>query len=500
MQGQCELLCRCQNETLAAVLEVPPSVHLVLGGLILTAASMAAGHAVIYKREPRSAALWVTLIWLLPALGPLFYLLLGINRVNRRAVALRGEMVRHRTIPEVSPSNPGSTEAFAASQTEHLRPLAQLVGRVVSRPLLPGNRVELLANGPQAYAAMLESIESARTSVGLASYIFDADGIGGQFVEALQQAKARGVQVRVLVDAVGARYSWPPAIRALNKRGVRTARFNPRLMPYWIPAINLRNHRKILVVDGAIGFTGGLNVKREYAAGPSLDGAFRDIHFRIAGPVVAHLAEVFADDWQFTTGEALRGDKWFPALGPVGEVQARGIEGGPDESYDRLRWVIIGALNAARQSVQVMTPYFLPDAAIISALDAAALRGVEVDILLPQRCNLPYVQWAAFAQLWQVLERGCRVWVQPPPFDHSKLMVVDGCWMLLGSTNWDARSLRLNFEFDVECYSAFLGKVLGELIQTKLTAARPLTLEEVNARPLSIKLRDGAARLLTPYL
>jgi cardiolipin synthase len=157
---------------------------------------------------------------------------------------------------------------------------------------------------------------------------------------------------------------------------------------------------------------------------------YRDLHFRLSGPVVAHLSEVFADDWQFTTREALRGEEWFPTLPICDGILARGVEAGRDESFERLRWVIIGALNAARRSVRVMTPYFLSDAGIVSAL-----RRVEVDILLPEHSNLAYVHWAAFGQIWQVLERGCRVWLGSGQFDHSKLMIVDEEWTFFGSAN-----------------------------------------------------------------
>jgi cardiolipin synthase len=217
--------------------------------------------------------------------------------------------------------------------------------------------------------------------------------------------------------------------------------------------------------------------------------------------VVAQLAEVFASDWQFTTGEALRGHAWFAQhAGSAGPTAARGIEAGPDESFERLRWAIIGGVNAAERTVRILTPYFLPDATLVSALDAAALRGVEVDIVLPRNSDLPHVQWAVFGQLWQVLDHGCRVWLSPGPFDHSKLLVVDGAWTLLGSANWDARSLRLNFELGVECYCRELGARLGRLIEERRSAARPLTLREIDARSLPVKLRDGAARLFAPYL
>jgi cardiolipin synthase len=196
----------------------------------------------------------------------------------------------------------------------------------------------------------------------------------------------------------------------------------------------------------------------------------------------------------------LRGPKWFPPLAEHGAVLARAIEAGPDEAFERVRWAILGGLNAAQRSIKILTPYFIPDQSLISALNAAALRGVEVDIVVPASSDLPHVHWAMYGQLWQVLDHGCRVWSRPGPFDHSKLLVVDGAWTLLGSANWDARSLRLNFELNVECYSVELGAHLGGLIQARIGGSREITLASVDARPLPVKLRDGIARLFAPYL
>jgi cardiolipin synthase len=226
----------------------------------------------------------------------------------------------------------------------------------------------------------------------------------------------------------------------------------------------------------------------------------RDVHFRLTGPAVAQLQEAFADDWLFVTRESLRGERWFPQLEAAGSVLARGISDGPDENFGQLRWTLLSALACARHSVRIVTPYFLPDTALVFALNVCALRGLEVDIILPERNNLPFVQWAMHAHLWQVLEHGCRVWLNPGPFDHSKLLVVDGAWALLGSANWDARSLRLNFEFDIECYNAELGQELETFIENKRAAAHRVTLEEVDGRPLPIRLRDGVARVFVPYL
>ena len=466
------------------------AVDLAFAAAVLVAAVVASAHAVLYKRESRSAALWLVVVWVLPAIGALLYLTIGVNRVERRATRLRRRMVRHRTESPLPPGEPG----------RHFTPLARLVGQVVGRPLAPGNHVEALIDGAHAYPAMLEAIGAARRSIAMSSYIFDGDGIGAQFVEQLAAAARRGVEVHVLIDDVDARFSRSSAVKPLRRGGVDVAVFNPPLLPARLHAMNLRNHRKILVVDGERGFTGGMNVDSRYWRPQAPEEASRDLHFALRGPVVAHLMEVFADDWHFTTGEALRGEKWFPRLSPAGEILARGIEAGPDESFERVRWAVIGGLSAAQRSVKILTPYFLPDQSLITALDAAALRGVEVDIVLPERSDLPHVHWAAFGQLWQVLERGCRVWLRPGPFDHSKLMVVDGAWTLLGSANWDARSLRLNFELNVECYSVELGAHLEGLAQARIAGARRYTLDDDRRRAFAVRLRDSVARLFAPYL
>jgi cardiolipin synthase len=462
-------------------------IDLAFGISVMIAAALAAGHAIIYKRDPRSAALWLLQILLLPVAGVIFYMLFGVNRVQRRAVRMRRHVSRHRTTSGADEATPGS----------ELVQLADLIGEVSARPLLPGNAIEPLVDGDQTFPAMLEAIEGARRSVALASYIFHGNGIGERFVEALVRAQRRGVAVRVLIDDVSCRFAWSPASSKLRKAGVPVGVFNPPVVPARVNALNLRNHRKILVVDGTLGFTGGMNIDRRYWGRQRV---FHDIHFRIRGPVVAHLMEVFADDWQFTTREALRGEAWFPELSAAGHSLARGIEAGPDQSFERLRWAYLGGIINAKRSVRICTPYFLPDLSLITALDAAALRGVEVDIILPQETDLPHVHWAAIHQLWQVLERGCRVWMRPGAFDHSKLMVVDAAWSLIGSGNWDARSLRLNFEFNVESYCVDLGAHMDRLILSRRAQAQRVTLAHVNSRPLPIKLRDGTARLFAPLL
>jgi cardiolipin synthase len=461
---------------------------------------LATGHAVLSKRDTRAAIGWVGVIWLAPLLGVLLYVWLGINRIERRARSLRAERPRSDSssvLGECPAEVPDQAGTLAGMP---LQPLVQLVRDVTRRPLLAGNRVTPLVNGDQAYPAMLQAIDEAARSITLTTYIFDHDPAGQRFQDALRRAISRHVEVRVLIDNVGTHYRWRPIPRWLRRAGIPCAQFLPTLIPWRFQYSNLRSHRKILVVDGRIGFTGGINIHAGNCLERQPRHPVQDLHFRLTGPVVTQLQSVFADDWAFCTGELLHGQPWFSTIEPEGPVLARGIPSGPDDDFETLRLTLLGAIACARSSVLVVTPYFLPDASLIAALNVAALRGVQVDIVLPAENDLALVQWASAALLWQVLERGCRVWLSPPPFDHTKLMLVDGLWTLLGSANWDPRSLRLNFEFNVECYDRDLATLLTELVRSKIQQSRPLSLADMDGRSLPIRLRDGVARLFSPYL
>ena len=457
-------------------------------------ALIASAHVVLHKRNSRAAVGWVGAIWFAPFLGTTLYLLLGINRIERHAKRKRPQSVVELE-PCVVPL--AERESIAGGS---LRDLNQLAERISGLPLTAGNSVDVLINGDKAYPAMLAAIAQAKRTITLATYIFDRDRIGRQFVEALGAAVLRGVKVRVLIDGVGATYRWPTVRRLLQRAGVPVAFFLPTLVPWRLHYTNLRNHRKLLIVDGETAFTGGMNIREGNMEDSRSSRAIRDVHYRVCGPVVAQLQEIFVIDWRFTTGEMLSGPDWFHCSVPRGEIAARCVADGPDEDLDRVRKLLHGAISVARESIAIVTPYFLPDDALITALNVAALRGVKVDIFIPERGNLRFVQWASTAQLWQVLEHGARVWLTPPPFDHAKLMLVDAEWALVGSTNWDPRSLRLNFEVNVELYSQALAAELHQLIEVRKAHARPLTLAEVNARPMWQQLRDGVVRLFSPYL
>ena len=279
--------------------------HLVVGFGSL-AALLASIHALLRKRDSRAAALWIGLIWLLPVLGPMLYLVFGVNRIRRRALSLG----IHKIISQAIPEDLGETQAVEA---QHLQQLARAIGHVVAQPLTPGNRIQALVNGDEAFPAMIAAIESATKSIALATYIFDNDTSGKQFADALGRAVKRGVAVRVLLDAAGARYSLPPITHRLKHTHIPFAKFLPAsvLMPWRVTTINLRNHRKLLIVDGQTAFTGGMNIRHGNVLADQPKRAVKDLKFRGEGPGVTRLQEAFVNDWAFTTGETLTDDTWF---------------------------------------------------------------------------------------------------------------------------------------------------------------------------------------------
>jgi cardiolipin synthase len=476
-------------------------------------AAIASAHVILHKRDVRAAIGWVGLIWFVPFGGAVLYLLFGINRIRRRAADLRGPRPAGR-LAGTWPAAAARLPALLPETARHLAAFGQLHDRINDAPLTEGNRIVAFTRGADAYAAMLAAIDAARRTVGLMTYIFDVNAYGRAFIRALERAHARGVRVRVLIDGVGARYTHPSATRTLADLGVTTAEFLPTGFPFVMPYANLRNHRKILIVDGAVGFTGGMNIRQGHVTEAGAH-AITDAHFRIDGPVVDQMVVTFLEDWLFATGESLGGEWFHPpeenvallapaelsALGqPISDVAARGIAAGPDEAFERIRWTMLAALALAQRRVSIVTPYFVPDQTLMTALSLAALRGVGIDIVMPEEGNLRLVRWASRAKLGHLLARGCRIWLTPAPFDHAKLMTVDSAWTLIGSGNWDERSLRLNFEFNVECYGEAVTTMIDGLIQDRMAKAKPLTLTQSTGRPLLTRLRDGAAWLASPYL
>ena len=479
--------------------------YLFLSISVAAIAVLAAGHAMLNKVKASSASAWVFICLVFPLFGPLLYYIFGLNRVRGRAARLLSEDRRRRMSVFSGPLHGGPKRnsppgIIGGEHVPYAWQEAARVGEAVTlRPLAAGNNIKVFHNGEAAYPAMLEAIAGAKHYLFLSTYIFDARGIGAKFVEALAAAVARGVDVRVLVDGVGGLYVRPCIRRLLIQKGVRVEWFlRPAL---WKPSfsLNLRNHAKVLVADGEIAFTGGMNIRPQHIVSENNDPRrIQDIQFAFTGPVTAQLQESFLEDWGFATGEYA--PPYPPKNATQGELLCRTVTSGPDYEENRLSNLLSALISTAKERVRIMTPYFLPPRGLIGALQAASLRGVEVEIILPAKNNLPYVHWAARNIIAELLNFDISVYYQPPPFCHSKLLLIDDYYTQVGSANLDSRSLALNFECTVEVFGGSPALELGLFFERTRDLSRKVQWENFARRPLEVRLRDSFFWLFKPYL
>lgn len=463
----------------------------------------AAIHAAMTKEEVRSAIGWVGIIILSPIVGALLYFIAGINRIRRSAISDRRFLLQGH-VRDHFETYDATDEIVTEQFGRRFAAMKTLGDRVTSHELTTGNAISVLSTGDDAYRAMLNAIGEASRSILLETYIFDRDRVGRRFADALIAAAKRGVTVRVLIDAVGARYSVPSVLGMLRDGGVIVDVFNGNvIMGLRLPYANLRTHRKILIVDGAVAFTGGMNIREGFSSEFFGDKCSGDTHFRVSGAIVADLFAIAANDWRFTAGEDLQDNVWQivpPTADPGTPVAIRAVSSGPDRNVETNHKMLMGAFSIARTSIRIVSPYFLPDRELITALITAARRGVEVDIVVPQTNNLTLIDRAMTGQFDQLLKNYCRIWRASGAFDHSKLMAIDSCWAFVGSSNLDPRSLRLNFEVDMEVMDHSFAQALERRIDVTISSSKQVTLDDLRSKPFPARLVDRILWLGSPYL
>lgn len=465
-------------------------LYLITVGLGILGLSTAA-HVLLNKRDPKSAFGWIALCIILPLAGPLLYFVFGINRVHHRAA--RDYLIE---VPSDALSN------LTEPPGTNFRPLSFVGENLTGKGLSDCSEFRIHENGEALYPAMLECINNASKRIYLASYIFDNNTSGIAIAKALAAAVRRGVEVKVIVDGLGEFMTRPRIGNLLHELGVPFQRFNSiSLFP---PAlnINMRNHRKLLIIDGEWAFTGGQNIGDRHLA-DKLDNPHRvlDIHFQLRGEIVDDMELAFLQDWYYCT------DSDEPPVfaginmpDPEANIWARLVLHGPNKDIEKLNHLIVGVISAAKREVLIMTPYFLPTYDLIGALIAAHLRGVKVQILLPGHNNIKLIHWAMQNTIKQLLESGLDIRYQPAPFVHSKLLLVDGEYALIGSANMDPRSLRLNYEMGLEIFSKTVNNSLRDYFVARAESSRSISLEQISNRTVPARIRDSLAWLFSPYL
>jgi len=472
-----------------------------------------ASHLLRHRRRADSTLLWLFVTWSIPLFGAMLYVMFGVDRVpkerwrrsQQRQKRLEGarQAATDDVLPEAYWRSVGGAPVIPKDEwcRELDRPLTMMME---SFPLLAGNLVTPLLTGDEAFPKMLEAIRSAKHHIHLQSFIIGNDGLGREFLDAVAERARAGVRVRVLYDRFGSSHAlWGGLFRRyrtvpnLSFAGWTLSNIFRRQMH-----LNLRNHRKVLVVDGKIAFAGGVNLtENSRSAGARM--AIQDYHFQLRGPIVQELQYSFLRDWHEMTGEdpeQLLSAQHFRRLSAEGDALVRVVNSGPSSNLQVAVDVFFNAVNAARKQVFIITPYFLPSEDLLRALRLAAMRGVRVYLVVPKKSNHWYTTWASRAMYEDLLEAGVQIFERHPPFIHAKAMTVDDRMAIVGSANWDFRSFYSNYETSLAVYDTRLVMHLKLLMSEDLHESREVLLPVFKRRPLYHRYLENTCGLLSPLL
>lgn len=451
---------------------------------------------VLEKRSPVSTLAWILVLALVPGLGLALYVFLGPRRIRRkrlRYARLTAE-VKGRA-DALAPAKSPDSSALSGFDPQ----LVQLARRCTGVPIATCRDVRVYVRGGACFSDILSAIRGAKHHVHLEVYIFADDATGRSVLDALVERAKAGVQVRLLVDAVGSARLGARALRALRQAGGQWASFNRVRFSRLRSRVNFRNHRKIVVVDGELGFLGGMNVADEYNDDITKDEAYRDTHVRLAGAAVRHLQVAFLEDWTYATHEEPHEPAFFVPESDAPESQiVQILPAGPDQVWEPVQKFFFSVVTSAKSSVRVTTPYFVPDESMLTALVSAALRGVDVELVVPHRSDSRIVSAASRSYYSDLLRAGVRIYEYPKML-HAKALVVDDHVACIGSANMDNRSFRLNFEIVAVFFGGAALEVRDSVIQDRDASARVLLSVR---RRLGVvpRLGEATARLLSPLL
>lgn len=455
-----------------------------------------AAHAVMNVRSSRGAVAWSISLLTIPWLAIPLYWILGRNRFYGYAEALQSAYIEH---------NAQAKEAYQeileckAELPPELSPLQELADSLTTIPFTTGNFAELLVNGKETFTAMLTAIQNATDYILIQTYTLDDDQIGNEFCKALIQKSMQGVRVYLLYDGIGTRGLARSYLRSLRQAGVRVNTFKSTKGRGNRWQINFRNHRKILIVDGAIGFVGGLNIADEYLGYKPPLSPWRDTHVRVQGTSVKCLQGSFLGDWFWATRK-LPQVQWNVDPQPEFDQVALVLPTGPADQVPACTLFFVNAINQAKQRLWIASPYFVPDDSIATALKLAAIRGVDVRILLPNRPDHYMVYFCAFSYYTEMQTAGVRIYRYQPGFMHQKVILIDDAIAGVGTVNLDNRSFQLNFEVTLFVIHQAFVEAVEAMLQDDLQLCHLVTPSDYQQQPLWLKLVARIARLFAPIL
>lgn len=484
--------------SLVEMLTRPGSIELLAVGysLLSIAGGITAVHAVFHARSAQGSTAWAIALVAAPIMSLPLYLIFGRNRFSGYVDARRDADIAHDWIAEKARTvchNYRSNLPDYGGRLSFLERLAHL-------PFTRGNRVELLVNGDTAFPAMFNSMRNAKSYILIQFFIVRDDDLGRQLKDLLIQKAREGVSVYFLYDQMGSRKLPGSYIRECRDAGVRMASFRSSKFIANPLQINFRNHRKVLVVDGDLAFVGGLNVGDEYLGKSERFGPWRDTHATIEGPSADALQLIFAEDWHWATGDTIEGLEWETRLAKGGEADVLVLPSGPADDYETCNLMFVHAIHSAQHRFWIASPYFVPNAEVLSALQVAGLRGVDVRILLPANPDHRMVYLASFYFIKLTGAKGIRFFRYNEGFMHQKAFLIDDFGVGIGTANLDNRSFRLNFEITMLSVNYALAKKVEAMFESDFIRSKQVSHEEVDDRNVMFKLAAAGARLLSPIL
>ncbi|MCZ2260404.1 cardiolipin synthase [Sporosarcina sp. G11-34] len=479
-------------------------VSITLTAIFILNIFLAIALIFLERRDPTSTWAWLIVLFFVPFFGFFIYLLFGRQLREKHLFRWEGQdkVGINQLIDYQTQAIEDGTLDFRLDDTAHYKDMIYLHLRNNHAVLTQDNDVQIFNDGTAKFDALIHDLECAKDHIHFQYYILRLDSLGKRILDVLIQKAKQGVNVRVLFDDIGSRGLHKRHLRELIDNGGHVEAFFPAVLPLINPRMNFRNHRKIVVVDGRIGYVGGFNVGDEYLGLNKRFGYWRDTHLRIEGSAVHPLQTRFIMDWnQASEKDGIKyAERYFPAIPRKGSVGMQIVTSGPDEEWEQIKDGYLKMIFLAKKYIYIQTPYFIPDVSFLDALKIACLSGVDVRIMIPNKPDHMFVYWATYSNVGKLLKAGAKVYIYENGFLHTKQIVVDDELSTVGTANIDVRSFKLNFEINAFIYDRKTSHALAELFEQDMQLSTELTYEMYTERTRIIKIKESISRLLSPIL